>query len=675
MALTKVTGELVDIGDLDISNVGDIAVDTISGDGDSDTKIKMGDPSNGISIHCGGADQVLFVDGAIRANTNNDIDLGSSSKKFKDYYGAGTLQADGNATIGGTLGVTGVVTANAGVVIDNITIDGTEIDLSGSSDLMIDVGGRINLSADDNGEVRLYDGSSLYGQFKDDDDRLTIQGLLEDKDMLFVVNDGGTATTAMKIDASDAGTVIFYHDIKMGDNDVLRIGDGGDLTLFHDASNSHITNDYGVLYIDQRVDDGNFILRCDDQSGGLAEYIVLDGGAGDIKFTAISDIIHQSTSTNSTAGHHIFKSYNTEIMRIDGANNRVGIGTTSPSQLLHVSSTGSAGILLEADSDNANEDHVGEIQITQDGGATYHKLGTNNDNHAYINVSEALIIERQGTEKMRMSNGGKIGIGETATDPQYMLDVHGTSDVTMRVHRPSSGLGATDTCGIGFSHRGDTGSAGSDTRAGIFSTYNGNLFLSTEPSGNLNSNPMDHSAFMITGSDQDVIIGSGTSAGATGSITFYKESNFVNITNNTTSSASNGNEFQTFRHDTTQIGSITLNGTTATSYNTSSDYRLKENVDYTWDATTRLKQLKPCRFNWIADDTNTLEDGFLAHEVQAVVPNAVTGTKDQMEDYVDDEGETQQRIKSQQMDHSKLVPLLVKTIQELEARITELENA
>ena len=56
------------------------------------------------------------------------------------------------------------------------------------------------------------------------------------------------------------------------------------------------------------------------------------------------------------------------------------------------------------------------------------------------------------------------------------------------------------------------------------------------------------------------------------------------------------------------------------------------------------------------------------------MPNAVTGTKDQMEDYVDDEGETQQRIKSQQMDHSKLVPLLVKTIQELEARITALES-
>ena len=50
----------------------------------------------------------------------------------------------------------------------------------------------------------------------------------------------------------------------------------------------------------------------------------------------------------------------------------------------------------------------------------------------------------------------------------------------------------------------------------------------------------------------------------------------------------------------------------ATTFLTSSDYRLKENVDYTWDATTRLKQLKPARFNFIADDTNTLVDGFFS---------------------------------------------------------------
>jgi len=124
-------------------------------------------------------------------------------------------------------------------------------------------------------------------------------------------------------------------------------------------------------------------------------------------------------------------------------------------------------------------------------------------------------------------------------------------------------------------------------------------------------------------------------------------------------------------------GTITSTGNNATQYNTSSDYRLKENVDYTWDATTRLKQLKPVRFNWIDDDTNTLEDGFLAHEVSSVVPNAVTGEKDAV--YTEEEASNDIHInvgdiKRQQLDHSKLVPLLVKTIQELEARITTLEG-
>jgi hypothetical protein len=112
------------------------------------------------------------------------------------------------------------------------------------------------------------------------------------------------------------------------------------------------------------------------------------------------------------------------------------------------------------------------------------------------------------------------------------------------------------------------------------------------------------------------------------------------------------------------IGTIT-GSTSATSYNTSSDYRLKENIDYTWDATTRLKQLKPARFNFIVDDTNTLVDGFIAHEVSSVVPEAISGEKDA----VDDNG----NAVHQGIDQSKLVPLLVKTIQELEARITALE--
>ena len=124
-------------------------------------------------------------------------------------------------------------------------------------------------------------------------------------------------------------------------------------------------------------------------------------------------------------------------------------------------------------------------------------------------------------------------------------------------------------------------------------------------------------------------------------------------------------------------GSISFS-TTTTTYSSASDYRLKENVEYTWDATTRLKQLKPCRFNWIADDTNTLQDGFLAHEVANVVPEAVVGEKDATytaEEALENPNTEEGDAKTQMLDNAKLVPLLVKTIQELEARIETLENA
>ena len=143
----------------------------------------------------------------------------------------------------------------------------------------------------------------------------------------------------------------------------------------------------------------------------------------------------------------------------------------------------------------------------------------------------------------------------------------------------------------------------------------------------------------------------------------------------TATSAENVAEWRNYNNDgrgfafqnssNSTVGGITWNAS-STSFNTSSDHRLKENVDYTFDATTRLKQLKPARFNFIADADTTV-DGFLAHEVQSVVPEAISGTHNE----VDDDG----NAVMQGIDQSKLVPLLVKTIQELEARITALENA
>ena len=175
---------------------------------------------------------------------------------------------------------------------------------------------------------------------------------------------------------------------------------------------------------------------------------------------------------------------------------------------------------------------------------------------------------------------------------------------------------------------------------------------------------------------------------------------------NNATDGSGAGSFISFRDSGGEIGVVDASSATAVTYGTTSDYRLKENVDYSWTATTRLKQLKPCRFNFIADSTNTLRDGFLAHEVSNVVPQAVSGDKDAtrtannvvknadgtllVENVTEAEwtqGKSDDLYASdttwassmttpvrQMIDHSKLVPLLTKTIQELEARITALES-
>ena len=154
---------------------------------------------------------------------------------------------------------------DGGITIDNITIDGTEIDLS-SGDLTIDSAGRIDLSADDNGEVRLFDGSSMYAQFKDDSDRLRIESLISDADILFVGNDGGSEVTALTIDMSDAGTAIFNHDVRVGDNSFFICGAGDDVAIASDGTNGTLS-----------TGNGSFTVDCADD-------IVLDADGGTIVF-------------------------------------------------------------------------------------------------------------------------------------------------------------------------------------------------------------------------------------------------------------------------------------------------------------------------------------------------------------------------------------------------------
>ena len=135
------------------------------------------------------------------------------------------------------------------------------------------------------------------------------------------------------------------------------------------------------------------------------------------------------------------------------------------------------------------------------------------------------------------------------------------------------------------------------------------------------------------------------------------------------------------------VGRIETSGF-STSYSTSSDYRLKTDAQPMTGASARVQALNPVNFEWISDGTRV--DGFLAHEAQAVVPEAVTGTKDAMRDeeyevtpaVLDDDGNvvteavmgTRSVPEYQGIDQSKLVPLLTAALQEALTKIDDLET-
>ena len=160
--------------------------------------------------------------------------------------------------------------------------------------------------------------------------------------------------------------------------------------------------------------------------------------------------------------------------------------------------------------------------------------------------------------------------------------------------------------------------------------------------------------------------------------------NFQPLSINDSSNTSTFTSRIGFRTGNNQVGTI-KSSNSATQYNTSSDYRLKENASAISDGITRIKTLKPYKFNWISDETNTPVDGFFAHEVSDVVPEAISGTKDETlnvlyrkEDTIPDGkaiGDVKEVVPAyQSIDQSKLVPLLTAALQEAVTKIEVLET-
>jgi hypothetical protein len=252
-----------------------------------------------------------------------------------------------------------------------------------------------------------------------------------------------------------------------------------------------------------------------------------------------------------------------------------------------------------------------------------------------------LTFSPNGSEKMRIDSSGNVGIG--TNDPSTKLHVYESNSLdhitidgnngknrNLRFATENStrwNLYATGTSETGLNVGSDL-SIAKYTDAGV---YNGNVLMIKRNTG-------------------DVRIGTDSSAGG-GKLT-------VDV------GAISGT-LVSFQNSQNLGGSITIVSGGGTSYNSASDYRLKENVVDMTGALDRIEQLQPKRFNFISD-TETTVDGFIAHEVQSVIPEAVTGEKDS----VNDEGNPEY----QGIDQSKIVPLLVGAIKELKSEIETLKS-
>ena len=254
------------------------------------------------------------------------------------------------------------------------------------------------------------------------------------------------------------------------------------------------------------------------------------------------------------------------------------------------------------------------------------------------------------TERMRIKSSGNVGINQT--DPSYPLHVSEASGDTAAIFID----GPTD--GYSVLYLGD-----SDDIDRSMVSYNHTNDDLTLRAGARNGWRLNGSGTVIS---ENV-----AATAANFEINGATTNGHYNILMN--GATSNGYKVL-FRHGTAVVGTI-ITTSSSTAYNTSSDYRLKENVADMTGAISRVKQLSPKRFSWIVDDLDAANvDGFLAHEAQTVVPEAVHGTHNQ----VDDEGEPVY----QGIDQAKLVPLLTAALKEsiakieaLEARVTALEDA
>jgi hypothetical protein len=418
---------------------------------------------------------------------------------------------------------------------------------------------------------------------------------------------------AFRTDATERMRITSAGNVGIGNTSpstLLTVGSGGNLGSL--TTPSLRLQGFDVLFGSY----GGMIFNSTNGQTSSARRFMVTNALDSTKFAIIRST--DATTDPALTNSGVISSGTADFV-IDNAGN-VGIGTSSPAanNKLHVSSAGTTRLYVE---NTANAVGV-RLQTLSNVG-----LLQTDTNHPLT------FATNNGAEAMRIDTSGNVGIGTSS--PSSLLDVRGVSGSTKIKAFETTTSGRIELEANTAYH-----AIYCDRAVPLLFYTNGSERMRIDSSGNL-------------------CLGT-TSAGARLSIAFSSNSGPCIISNDTT--PQNGNTFHQFRNNGTTCGSITSNGTTTTTYGTGSDYRLKENIAPMTGALAKVTQLKPCTYTWKIDGSKG--QGFIAHELQEVVPDAVVGEKDA----VDDKNEP----KHQMVDTSFLVATLTAAIQEQQAIIENL---